>query len=61
MSDLIFFNVADGYAEAILRGLRKSFLGEATYSAIRNTGSLKDLKGVSKIKFINIDLDLARH
>lgn len=48
MSDLIFFNVADGYAEAILRGLRKSFLGESTYTAIRNTGSLKDLKGVSE-------------
>jgi V-type H+-transporting ATPase subunit d len=46
MSDLIFFNVADGYAEAILRGLRKSFLGETTYSAIRNVNSLKDLKSV---------------
>lgn len=49
MSDLIFFNVADGYAEALLRGFRKTFLGESTYAAIRNTNSLKDLKGVMKI------------
>ena len=49
MSDLIFFNVADGYAEAMLRGFRKSFLSESTYAAIRNTSSLKDLKGVKTI------------
>jgi len=47
MSDLIFFNVDDGYAEAILRGLRKSFLGEITYANIRNASSLKDLKSVN--------------
>ncbi len=51
MSDLIFFNIDDGYAEAILRGLRKSFLGEVSYANIRNTSSLKDLKSV-KIKLI---------
>ena len=46
MADLMFFNVADGYAEALLRGLRKGFLGEQTYAAIRNTSNLKDLKAV---------------
>ena len=46
MSDLILFNVSDGYAEGILRGLRKGFLSESTYAAIRNTRSLKDLKAV---------------
>ena len=52
MSDLIFFNVDDGYSEAILRGLRKSFLGEITYANIRNASSLKDLKSVNLfIKF----------
>jgi hypothetical protein len=46
MSDLIFFNVQDGFAEAILRGYRKGFLSEMTYSNIRNAGSFKDLKSV---------------
>jgi hypothetical protein len=53
MSDLIFFNVADGYAEALLRGFRKTFLAESTYAAIRNSNSLKDLKGVIKNNFFN--------
>lgn len=52
MSDLIFFNIADGYSEAILRGLRKGFLSESTYAAIRNTNSFKDLKGVNIINLI---------
>lgn len=46
MTDLIFFNASDGYAEAFLRGLRKGFLTEANYNVIRNTHSLKDLKTV---------------
>jgi V-type H+-transporting ATPase subunit d len=46
MSDLIFFNADDGYAEAFLRGLRKGFLTESNYNVIRNTHSLKDLKTV---------------
>ncbi len=50
MSDLIFFNVDDGYAESLLRGLRKGFLTENTYNIIRNTNNLKDLKNV-KNKF----------
>lgn len=46
MSDLIFFNVQDGYAEAMLRGFRKGFLSETTYAALRNCRDLKELKGV---------------
>lgn len=58
MSDLIFFNVNDGYAEALLRGLRKGFLTETTYNIIRNTNSLKDLKTV---KIYNNNLGFIRH
>ena len=46
--DLIFFNVADGYAEAVLRGFRKGILGDNVYTALRNTNNFKDLKSVSK-------------
>ena len=46
MSDLIFFNVDDGYSEALLRGFRKSILGEQQYTALRNTTNLKDFKSV---------------
>ena len=46
MSDLIFFNVDDGYSEALLRGFRKSILGEQQYTALRNTSNLKDFKSV---------------
>ena len=46
MTDLIFFNVDDGYSEALLRGFRKSILGEQQYTALRNTTNLKDFKSV---------------
>ena len=46
MSDLIYFNTADGYAEAMLRGFRKGIFGEQQYTALRNTTNLKDLKSV---------------
>ena len=46
MADLVFFNVDDGYSEALLRGFRKSILGEQQYTALRNSGSLKDFKSV---------------
>ena len=46
MSDLVFFNVDDGYSEALLRGFRKSILGEQQYTALRNTTNLKDFKAV---------------
>ena len=46
MADLVFFNVNDGYSEALLRGFRKSILGEQQYTALRNTTNLKDFKSV---------------
>ena len=46
MADLVFFNVDDGYTEALLRGFRKSILGEQQYTALRNTTNLKDFKSV---------------
>ena len=46
MADLVFFNVDDGYSEALLRGFRKSILGEQQYTALRNTQNLKDFKSV---------------
>lgn len=52
MSDLVFFNSADGYAEAILRGYRKGILGEQAYTALRNTKNSKDIKAVSNILLI---------
>jgi len=38
--------VDDGYSEALLRGFRKSILGEQQYTALRNTTNLKDFKSV---------------
>ena len=46
MADLVFFSVDDGYTEALLRGFRKSILGEQQYAALRNTSNLKDFKSV---------------
>ena len=46
MSDLVLFNVDDGYSEALLRGFRKSILGDQQYTALRNTTNLKDFKAV---------------
>ena len=46
MSDLVFFNIDDGYSEALLRGFRKSILGDQQYTALRNTTNLKDFKAV---------------
>ena len=46
MSDLVFFNVDDGYSEALLRGFRKSILGDQQYTSLRNATNLKDFKAV---------------
>lgn len=55
MSDMIFFNSADGYSEAFLRGLRKSILSEQNYNILCNTNNLRDLKTVKKLQtFINV-------
>lgn len=44
--DLAFFNVDNGFAEAICRGLRASFLRHETYEALKNCQSLVDFKTV---------------
>ena len=44
MMDMIAFNIDDGYAEAIVRGLRKGFLKEETYNALRSCQNLADFK-----------------
>ena len=45
MSDLCFFNVQDGYAEAIIRGFRKSFLTVHNYELLKSSRDFKELKG----------------
>lgn len=42
--DLCVFGVDDGYAEAIIRGLRASFLTEAQYQQMKNCASIPELK-----------------
>jgi len=46
MSDLCFFNVEDGFAEAVLRGLRKSFLNDSNYTLLKGCKDLKEFKTV---------------
>lgn len=43
---MIFFNSADGYSEAFLRGLRKGILGDHQYNILMQTNNLRDLKTV---------------
>jgi V-type H+-transporting ATPase subunit d len=38
------FNVDDGYPEAICRSLRKGFLKEETYTALKNCTNLSEFK-----------------
>lgn len=42
--DLSIFAIDDGYAEAIMRGLRASFLTEAQYNQMKNCASIIELK-----------------
>lgn len=44
MSEMLFFNVDEGYTESIIRGLRKSFLDEDDYNALRNAANMTDFK-----------------
>eukprot|EP01017_Pseudomicrothorax_dubius_P022737 TRINITY_DN2456_c0_g1_i2.p1 TRINITY_DN2456_c0_g1~~TRINITY_DN2456_c0_g1_i2.p1 ORF type:complete len:386 (-),score=119.40 TRINITY_DN2456_c0_g1_i2:120-1277(-) len=44
--DLAFYNVDNGYAEAICRGLRASFLRPEKYEALKASSSLADFKTV---------------
>ena len=42
--DLATFAVNDGYAEAIIRGMRASFLSENHYNQIKNCTNIPELK-----------------
>lgn len=44
MTDIMYFNVSDGYAEGLIRGLRKGILAEQNYMALRSCQNLKDVK-----------------
>lgn len=39
---MISFNVNDGYAEAMVRGMRKGCLGESQYNLLKSVNSLKE-------------------
>jgi len=43
-SEMCYFNVDDGYPEAICRSLRKGFLKDDTYTALRNCSNLTEFK-----------------
>jgi len=43
-STMCFFNMQDGFAESLLRGLRKGILGEQNYNSLRTCNSIKDVK-----------------
>lgn len=45
--DLVTFAVDDGFAEAILRGLRASFITQAQYTQMKTSNNLTDLKSVN--------------
>lgn len=47
--ELITFAVDDGFAEAILRGLRSSFITLTQYTQMKTSNNLTDLKSVSTI------------
>ena len=47
--ELITFAVDDGFAEAILRGLRSSFITLTQYTQMKTSNNLTDLKSVSII------------
>lgn len=46
MSELCTFNVEDGFAEAVLRGLRKGFLNDTNYTLLKSCKDLKEFKSV---------------
>ncbi len=41
---MLFFNVDEGYTESLLRGMRKSFLDEEDYNALKSATNLIDFK-----------------
>jgi len=44
MSEMLFFNINEGYTESIIRGLRKSFLDEDDYNALKSATNMADFK-----------------
>lgn len=53
--ELCVFAPDDGYAEAIIRGLRASFLTEAHYNQMKNCSTMAELKSVNyfnPLKFV---------
>lgn len=42
--EILGFSIDDGYPEAIVRGLRKGFLKDETYTALKNCTNLSDFK-----------------
>jgi V-type H+-transporting ATPase subunit d len=44
MSEMLFFNIDEGYTESVIRGLRKSFLDEDDYNALKSATNMADFK-----------------
>ncbi len=42
--EMMFFNVDDGYAEAICRSLRKGFLKDENYTQLKSCQNLQEFK-----------------
>ena len=42
--DMTTFNILHGFAEALVRGMRNSFLGDADYHHLTQCESLEDVK-----------------
>lgn len=53
--EMMYFNVDDGYAEALVRALRKGFLKEETYN------QLKACSNLSEFKLVLEDTDYSYH
>jgi V-type H+-transporting ATPase subunit d len=44
MSEMLMWNIDEGYTEALVRGMKKSFLEEEDYLALKNSTNLNDFK-----------------
>jgi V-type H+-transporting ATPase subunit d len=44
MSEMLFWNVNEGYTEALVRTMKKSFLEEEDYMALKNSTNMNDFK-----------------
>ncbi len=42
--EMMYFNVDDGYAEAICRSLRKGFLRDENYNQLKSCANLNEFK-----------------